>query len=175
MERANDEHRGKPPLVPQPQRAQSRDGWPVWKHLVLAGALVIVMIGAVLTPLYLLATWPRPQAETVNHLFQMHQTMYNATLEGATIDEALELARAEGFDTSVAGSAILVNPDEDVWAGRNLPDKAEDLPVMLIADRLFDDCIMLPEGNGTSGYYGYTAGWVLRFIPEGELPEWARP
>lgn len=174
MEQPFHEHREPPPPLPEPERVEPRDRWPVWKHLVLAGVLVVVSIAAILTPLYVLATWPRPQAETVSHLFQMHWKMYNATLEGATIDEALELARAEGFDTSVAGSTIRVNPDEDVWAGRNLPEKAEDAPVMLIADRLFDDCIMLPEGNGRSGYYGYSAAWTPRFIPEGELPDWAR-
>lgn len=175
MDQPEHEHREPPPLPPEPARAEARRKWPLRKHLVLASVLVVVGIVATITPLYLLATWPRPQAETVNHLVQMHAKMYIATLDGATIDEALELARAEGFDTSVAGSTIRVHPDGDVWAGRNLPADAEKAPVMLIADRLFDDCIMLPEGNGRPGYYGYTAAWELCFIPKGELPDWARP
>ena len=175
MDQPHHEHRGPPRPLPEPRREEPRRRWPAWKRLVLAGVLVVMMIGAIVAPLFLLATWPRPQAETVSHLFQMHWKMYSATLEGATIAEARELARAEGFDGVVAGATIRINPDQTIWADDQTPYEPGRAPIMLIADRLFDDCSMLPEGRGRAGYYGYTARWELCFIPEDELPEWAQP
>lgn len=175
MDQTNHGDREPPPPVPEADGVALRRGWPVWVPITMVcGLLAVGGVAVVVAVLVAAATMDGPH-DVSDHLHEMGDTMRGAVLEGATLHEALARAQAEGIGLTVAGAAVLINPDPAAWSNPPGMPNPRDARTLLIADCRYEDCFLLPEGEGRAGYYGYTSQWKLRFIPEGELPDWARP
>jgi hypothetical protein len=141
---------------------------------IVCGLLVVGVVAVVVAVLLAAATMDGPH-DVSEHLHEMGGTMREAMGEGATLHEALARAQARGIGLTVAGAAVLINPEPTAWSSTRGLFEPRNAPTLLIADIRYEDCFLLPEGEGRAGYYGYCGAGQLRFIPEGELPEWARP
>lgn len=175
MDQPIHEHREPPLPVPEHERDAPISRWSLERWFTVVCGVLVVGIVATLLPLYLMKPSVEMQSEVRRYLNEMSAVLFDAVRSGATLDEARALALAEGFDGTVADGVVRINPDHALWADAQAEHADEDAPTMLVVDRLFDDCFLLPQGKGKAGYYGCTAMGRPRFIPEGELPDWARP
>ncbi|UYV13696.1 MAG: hypothetical protein NCW75_05280 [Phycisphaera sp.] len=175
MDQTNHEHREPQTSPSDSDRPESRGRWSVWVPLALGCGVLVAVGGALVVTVLVVALSMDGPHDVSDHLGHMGGTMQDAVLGGATLHEALARAQDEGIGLTVAGAAVLINPDPKAWRSRRGLFKPRDAPTLLIADVRYEDCFLLPEGEGRAGYYGYTGTGELRFIPAGELPEWARP
>lgn len=175
MDQPLHEHRKAPPPAPQGERVEPRTRRSPGKRAVVV--LAMVWVGLLAFPLLFL---PRYATVATHHsavgtLRGASVEIRNELLDGASLEAAIESAHADVLVGPDARWALLVSPDRDAWLGVDLDTGPGPMPVVLIVDRVFDDCFLAPGGEGRRGYYGITATLDVRSIPEGELPQWARP
>lgn len=111
----------------------------------------------------------------VSSLHQASAIIHGQLLDGATMDEAVDSARLKGFTGPDAAWPMHVNPDRAAWLDQSSQTGPGTAPIVLIVDHVFEDCSRAPGGEGKRGYYGIATTLEIHYIPENELPGWARP
>ncbi|MEQ9097111.1 MAG: hypothetical protein RIE32_12705 [Phycisphaerales bacterium] len=164
-----------PPVTPGPIGARGR------RHVWIALAVIAVVIMAAVAWM-LLSVRARDRqmmmpGDTSMHLNNMGATIRAAMLDGASFEDALAVARAEGWDVERTkwGSKILYNPNSEAWTRD--PTILEPRVILLMTHDVFNEVPFSSNDRqpGERGRYGWTNGYQMEFITDDELPDWARP
>lgn len=175
MEQPSHEQIEPPPPLPDTERFETKGRRLVWKRIMIIVALFYVVLLALLAvPLARYATVATHSSAVIS-LHTASSKIRLELIDGATMEAAIDSARQNGLVGPDARWALRVNKDPEAWLGGELDTGPGTSPVVLIVDRVFDDCFRAPGGEGRRGYYGIAATLEMHFIPEGELPDWARP
>lgn len=148
-----------PPREPQPLRCK-----PYALAFGVVGATAVLVVSA----LGIAAAIVGDSMDDAERLRDMGNAILWAHEDGATLAEAFEQARTEGFGASISGYPVRFNPDEGAWRRGRALFRDGSAPPLLVLNQFIDI-------YGETGYFVYTGRNSYRLMPKHEFPQWARP